>query len=193
MSSQQHLNTELAIFYGGDHLDCLWKRLDFLDTQGGTFLDIASRKLNPFAATVQKMMMFMVVASRGQPIQTLWHQFALRPTELVRIKRKVFNYSSSVLVQLWWWFLLPLDNPPFSMVPGCVKKEQRLPAARMLFRVPDCCAEPYVAAKTRTNYETPERLASATTYWDGLRLAMQEWRQANMHVERLFALIKKNK
>jgi hypothetical protein len=193
LNDSSHNIKELSILWAGFPLARMWHRLEFLDQRGAILLDLVRPSLDPFLFAQQCHADMLMKPSSGSELDLLWHQFSRSSEELCAAKTAVCSTLVSIACQVWWRFQVVFSDWPFRLVQILYADPDRaLQLATEFMEMPECCLEPLMASKVRALFNSPEEFLADKHFWSSLRLWASSAKLANMHIERMLALVRQS-
>jgi hypothetical protein len=178
-------------YWVGKPVQWLWRRIEYLDAHGGSLLDLASPKTNPFRAAQQQMVDMLMKPPMDTSIHVLLHQYEHKPDLLLAAQGTMFEMLASCIAQLDFKLIWMLEDWPFPLIKGVANGLQaRLDVCAEFFLVPLCDLEPFMARKLQQRWANSEQMARDENFWQSFSLWARNAVLGNMGCERLLALIK---
>ena len=176
-------------------MDHLWLKLQHMDANGHSLVDICYPPTNPFLQTQSMIGQTLREPPRTGRLGPLFHQFvdagdlegelaligAVR-IEMMSMSAQVYHWLESEY-QTWPYSLLQMIDPRHG--------RSRLEVATSFFQEYPCNLDVWFSTRLRALFQTPAELASCTTLIRCLRLWGHSGKACNMHVERAFARMRK--
>lgn len=96
---------------------------------------------------------------------------------------------------MYWRLVLKYEDWPYTLarlsdVRSTEKELQQI--AQSLFDAPPCCLDATMSLKIRNMFGSPQELLDSVSFRSSLKLWAKQSRVCNMHVERIFALVRKS-
>ena len=184
-------------------LDWLWKWIQHLGEQPLSILQIVTPETSPFKAVERRLSGFLVGHLAPTPLAAAWNHYGFERTEGDKqdLTFEDVKMVLKVLGQVRWRFSVFFEAWPFPLLRLCdatVSQAEQLRIAESLFSAPPCFVDAYCGQKLRMKYASDSTSTSANMLINDKDLmgVLTSWaehaRVCNMHVERIFALIRKS-
>jgi hypothetical protein len=178
-------------------LDWLWQRLQHLDEQSKPLFEITTPSRSPFIAVEKRLSAFLQCSFAETSLTAVWNHYSYERTEAdnQELTSEIVNMVLKVVAQVRWRFTMFFEAWPFPLVRLCdpaVPESEKAKVAESLFSAPPCCVDAYCSQKIRLAHGNPESLRNDRDLMGLLTSWSHHARVCNMHVERIFALIRKS-
>jgi hypothetical protein len=100
----------------------------------------------------------------------------------------------SIAAQVYWRFEVNFGSYPYPLLRLCDRSasyDDRLAVAKAFFEASPCCLDPHFSRKVRLLFPSAEAMIADDEFVECLRAWAYHSKICNMHVERIFAQIRK--
>lgn len=165
------ITMHVASTWAGLPITRAWRRLEWLDENQGTLLDLCKPSTNPFQQLQCELTKMLTELPEQSSLQSLWHHLRVEPTELLASKELCFRILASTSSQSNWRFSVVYDEDPFALLSALfVGTEGRKTAVARFWARPECCLESRMARKLKKAWASEEEMHEDVAFWSAFRL-----------------------
>jgi hypothetical protein len=189
--------TALQISFVGEPLDWCWQRIQYLDEHSSPMWDLQDSQSNPFYRTLQEFSVLVSTPRSDSSLAPFFYHVTYERTaeQLDALVVEVRNLLFTMAAQVFWRLHLPYSGYPYLLAmlshPSCTP-ELREQLAEQFFREPMCCLDAACSGKIRQMFGSYIDFLSDKRLQSTLRTWARQARLCNMHIERIFALLRKS-
>lgn len=195
LGSLQRVHPVLQTSWVAEPIDWLWQRLQYLDENQQSLIDVCNPDRDPFRAAVKRSsQMLLQPMDIGHLAPLLSHvSYGRTAAEQETFLAELQSMVASVVCQLHWRFVVTFAAHPFplaSLADSTLIDEEILEAIRALYRLPSCCLDATCSQKMRAFFPTCEDMFNDLEFRRLIKTWTRRAKLCNMHLERQLALVR---
>ena len=188
---QKHLAVSCWLTIPAEHL---LMKVQKLDSDGGGLQDVMSEKRSPFNEAQHDLTDMIDAKPEESPLRALFYQFARdSEDEHDGLTTTCREGVSSIICQNWFWFIKVCQNWPFrlsTMRDATRPVQERRRTGTSFWYEPDCCKDGFFSLKVKPLFIGLNEFLDDEEFQSLMRRWQKTEKLANMHNERLLALIR---